>query len=177
MRRPLPLFRTKVQTSDLHSADATVGPIKSALLVISGLGSFRASFDGVPLSTSGPIDPPFTDYSKRVMYRGFDITSFLSGEEKNEVMESHVIGVTLGSGWWDHRPLSGMAKPELLSRGPATIVAQVIVTYSTGEKKIFGETGGNKLWQVTRGVSGITFVSRIHMILELLRLMIVVVDT
>ncbi|KAK1749276.1 alpha-L-rhamnosidase [Skeletonema marinoi] len=41
--------------------------ISSVLLVMSGLGSFRASFDGVPLSTSGPIDPPFTDYSKRII--------------------------------------------------------------------------------------------------------------
>ena len=163
LRRPLPLFRTRI-TIDRKTE------VASALLVVSGLGSFRASVNGVPLSTSGPIDPPFTEYSKRVMYRGFDITPFTHDPEL-------VIGMTLGSGWWDHRPLSGMAKPELLSRGPATIVAQVIVTYSTGEKKIFGETGGNKLWQVTRGVSGITFVSRIHMILELLGLMIVVVDT
>ena len=153
LRRPLPLFRTKVQTSELHSADASVGPITSALLVISGLGSFRASFDGVPLSTSGPIDPPFTDYSKRVMYRGFDITSFLSGAEKNEVMDSHVIGVTLGSGWWDHRPVSGMAKPKLLPRGPVTVIAQIIVTYENGETSIIGQTGGGDMnkWQVSRG--------------------------
>ena len=139
LRRPLPLFRTKI-TIDRKDE------VTSALLVVSGLGSFRASVNGVPLSTSGPIDPPFTAYSKRVMYRGFDITPFAQDPEL-------VIGMTMGSGWWDHRPVSGMAKPELLSRGPATIVAQVILTYSTGEKIVLGETGDNKSWQVTRGVS------------------------
>ena len=113
---------------------------------MSGLGSFRASFDGVPLTTSGPIDPPFTDYSKRVSYRGFDITPFLSGGEK-----SHVIGVTLGSGWWDHRPVSGMAKPKLLPRGPATVIAQVMITYSSGKTRVVGQTGGDNMWQVSRG--------------------------
>jgi len=138
MRRPLPLFRTKV------SNIARDKKIVSALLVVSGLGSFRASVNGIPLSTSGPIDPPFTDYAKRVMYRGFDITPFTQDSEM-------VIGMTMGSGWWDHRPVSGMAKPQLLPRGPVTVVAQVVITYEDGEVIVVGETGGDSTWQVTRG--------------------------
>jgi hypothetical protein len=136
-RRPLPLFRNKLSIDNNED-------VASALLLVSGLGSFRASVNGVPLSTSGPIDPPFTDYSKRVMYRGFDITPFAKDPEI-------VIGMTMGSGWWDHRPISGMAKPELLPRGPVTIVAQVVVTYTTGEIVVMGETRKNKGWQVSRG--------------------------
>ncbi len=95
LRRPLPLFRTKIEFKEfLGSSNDT---ITSALLVISGLGSFRASFDGIPLSTSGPIDPPFTDYSKRVSYRGFDLTPFLIGPN-GFLHESHTLGVTMGSG-------------------------------------------------------------------------------
>ena len=137
MRRSLPLFRTKVSIEKTNE-------IASALLLVSGLGSFRASVNGVPLSTSGPIDPPFTDYSKRVMYRGFDVTPFTQDSEL-------VIGMTMGSGWWDHRPLSGMAKPELLPRGPATVVAEVVVVYTSGESVVLGKTGDNKDWQVSRG--------------------------
>lgn len=140
MRRPLPLFRTKV--SNIKNDKKIV----SALLVVSGLGSFRASVNGVPLSTSGPIDPPFTDYSKRVMYRGFDITPFTQDSEM-------VIGMTMGSGWWDHRPVSGMAKPQLLPRGPVTVIAQVVITYEDGEVIVTGETGSDSIWQVTRGKS------------------------
>ena len=136
-RRPLPLFRTKIPIDKKLE-------ISSALLLVSGLGSFRASVNGVPLSTSGPIDPPFTDYSKRVMYRGFDITPFTQDPEI-------VIGMTMGSGWWDHRPVSGMAKPQLLPRGPATVVAQVMITYADGEVVIVGKTDENEGWQAARG--------------------------
>eukprot|EP00804_Cyclotella_cryptica_P001631 CCRYP_014954-RC/>CCRYP_014954-RC protein AED:0.03 eAED:0.03 QI:528/1/1/1/1/0.8/5/1005/1077 len=137
LRRPLPLFRTKFSVDKKDN-------VASALLLVSGLGSFRASVNGVPLSTSGPIDPPFTDYSKRVMYRGFDVTPFANDPEI-------VVGMTMGSGWWDHRPISGMAKPDLLPRGPATIVAQVVVTYKDGTSAVVGETGEKTGWQVSRG--------------------------
>jgi hypothetical protein len=147
-RRPLPLFRLKISSEELNMEEER---ISSALLVISGLGSFRVSFDGVPLSTSGPIDPAFTDYSKRVMYRGFDVTPFLHGSE--ETTTNHVIGVTLGSGWWDHRPITGMAKPQFLPRGPVTVIAQIMVTYASGKTQVVGESGKNGManWQVTRG--------------------------
>mmetsp|Transcript_16687 Transcript_16687/g.30306 ORF Transcript_16687/g.30306 Transcript_16687/m.30306 type:complete len:1349 (+) Transcript_16687:172-4218(+) len=150
LRRPLPLFRAQITSQDLLNGSSD-DQISSALLVISGLGSFRVSFDGVPLSTSGPIDPPFTDYSKRVMYRGFDVTPFLLGDN-GKMAQSHVIGVTLGSGWWDHRPVSGMAKPKLLPRGPVTVIAQVMITYTSGKTRVVGQTGGDGVnWQVSRG--------------------------
>lgn len=82
-RRSLPLFRGHLSADTLKSVlDGDDDYIASALLVISGLGSYRVSMDGVPLSSSGPIDPPFTDYSKRVMYRGFDVTSFITQKQK-----------------------------------------------------------------------------------------------
>ena len=149
LRRPLPLFRMKLDSQEYVASSED--QISSALLVISGLGSFRASFDGIPLSTSGPIDPPFTDYSKRVSYRGFDVTPFLLGS-KGRLGGSHVVGVTTGSGWWDHLPVSGMAKPKLLPRGPVTVMAQIIITYSSGDTRTIGHTNSEKEnWQVSRG--------------------------
>jgi hypothetical protein len=58
--------------------------ISSALLVVSGLGSFRASFDVVPLSSSGLLDPPLTDFAQRVSYRGYDVTRFLINDNKKK---------------------------------------------------------------------------------------------
>ncbi|KAL7440027.1 hypothetical protein ACHAXM_012212, partial [Skeletonema potamos] len=146
-RRPLPLFRGVLPPQSLQSILHNEDPLVSALLVISGLGSFRASFDGVPLSPSGPIDPPFTDYSQRVSYRGFDVTPFLLGTSNH-----HVIGVTMGSGWWDHRPITGMAKPELLANGPSTIIAQLYLTTASGKVHITMPTkGSDATWQVSRG--------------------------
>jgi hypothetical protein len=93
--------------------------ISSALLVVSGLGSFRASFDGVPLSSSGPLDPPLTDFAQRVSYRGYDVTRFLINnndnnnkktktknkakmgekeEESRSAADEHVVGISMGSG-------------------------------------------------------------------------------
>jgi hypothetical protein len=69
--------------------------IATALLVVSGLGSFRASFDGKPLSSSGPLDPPLTDFAQRVSYRGFDVTPYLTGDGAKI---PHVVGISMGSG-------------------------------------------------------------------------------
>ena len=90
-RSQLPVFRTKLPTLDIADDD----DIATALLVVSGLGSFRATFDGKPLSSSGPLDPPLTDFAQRVSYRGFDVTPYLSGDgAKSE----HVVGIAMGSG-------------------------------------------------------------------------------
>ncbi|KAL7452862.1 hypothetical protein ACHAWC_008097, partial [Mediolabrus comicus] len=150
-RRPLPLFRgiLRLPQSILKNDE---DPLVSAFLVMSGLGSFRASFDGVPLSTSGPIDPAFTDYSARVFYRGFDVTNFILNQNDDDSAKSHVVGVTLGSGWWDHRPITGMAKPELLANGPSCIIAQLYLTTQSGKIHIAMPTkGSSSSWQVSRG--------------------------
>ena len=89
-RSQLPIFRAQLPELDVPEDDE----ISSVLLVVSGLGSFRASLDGVPLSSSGPLDPPLTDFSQRVSYRGFDVTKFLTGGGNVE----HVLGISMGSG-------------------------------------------------------------------------------
>ena len=90
-RSQLPVFRTKLPVLDIAEDDDIV----TALLVVSGLGSFRASIDGKPLSSSGPLDPPLTDFAQRVSYRGFDVTPYVSGDgAKSE----HVVGIAMGSG-------------------------------------------------------------------------------
>ncbi|KAL7554415.1 hypothetical protein ACHAWF_017852 [Thalassiosira exigua] len=169
-RRPLPRFRATLSRKAVEEALGGEA-LASALLVASGLGSFRASFDGVPLSSSGPIDPPFTDYSRRVAYRGFDVTDFLArssvvvppppppeGGKAIEDGAAHVIGMSTGRGWWDLRPLSGMAKPELLPRGPIAVVAQLYLTTAGGEVRVVLPTrGGGEgdddggSWRVSRG--------------------------
>jgi len=158
-RRSLPLFRALLSAETLTTVlDGDDDFVTSALLVISGLGSYRVSIDGVPLSSSGPIDPPFTDYSKRVMYRGFDVTSFITNQQpirNKDIEQSHVIGVTVASGWWDHRPLnSGLIRFDLLPRGPVTIVAQLYITTSKGSVHTVIPTEGTAMkefWQVSKG--------------------------
>jgi hypothetical protein len=108
-RSQLPIFRAKLKLPSSSSSINLVAEkggntheddeIASALLVVSGLGSFRASFDGVPLSSSGPLDPPFTDFSQRVSYRGFDVTKFLTKSDDKDIGEGeHIVGISMGSG-------------------------------------------------------------------------------
>ena len=170
LRNSLPLFRAKISTNTKKVVvDDDDETITSALLVVSGLGSFRVSFDGIPLSTSGPIDPAFTDYTQRVSYRGFDVTSFLrsnsnaknqsNGKWERRTIDNdeafHVIGITTGSGWYDPRPLgrNGVGvEYKLLPNGPITIVAQLYVTASSGMSRVVAPTGIDASeWQVSRG--------------------------
>ena len=137
-RKQLPIFRARLPV---------VNDVQTALLVVSGLGSFRSSVDGIPLSSSGPLDPPLTDYAQRVSYRGFDITSFMTDGL------SHVIGIASGSGWWDHRPIKGsFIRLFLFPHGPNTINANVIITYKNGTRDVILPTGSTAAgWQVSKG--------------------------
>ena len=162
-RRSLPLFRARVPSLlQLEDSDgeAVVDPIVSALLVASGLGSFRASFDGTALSNSGPIDPGFTDYSRRVFYRAFDVTPFLlhsKGDGGNKDA-FHVIGMSMGSGWFDHRPLKGgIVKFELLPRGPPTVNAMLYVTTASGRTRVVVPTVGGPGVEGDAGENGCEF--------------------
>ena len=146
-RSQLPFFRVKIP--DIESSDEDDG-VESAALFVSGLGSFRASLDGVPLSSSGPIDPPLTDYAQRVSYRGIDVTPFLvTGDESDE---GHVLGIQMGSGWWDHRPIAGsFIRLFYFPHGGVTCVAELHVTYKSGKTKVVMATGDESGWQVAKG--------------------------
>ena len=146
-RSQLPLFRVKIP--DIESGDGD-DDVESAMLFVSGLGSFRASLDGVPLSSSGPIDPPLTDYAQRVSYRGFDVTPFLVTGDKND--EGNVLGIQMGSGWWDHRPIAGsFIRLFYFPHGGVTCVAELHVTYKSGKTRVVLATGDESGWQVAKG--------------------------
>jgi len=152
-RSQLPIFRARLPALLEDGAAETDGEdeIVSALLVVSGLGSFRTSLDGVPLSSSGPLDPPLTDFAQRVSYRGYDVTPFLTGAGAEK---SHVVGISMGSGWWDHRPIGGsFIRLFYFPHGAVTCIAQLYVTYKkSGLTKVLLPTGGESSgWQVAKG--------------------------
>jgi hypothetical protein len=127
-RLPLPLARATVKV---------VKPVHSALLVVSGLGSFAVSINGMPLSSSSVMDPPLTDFTQRVSYRGYDVTEYI----RKDVMV--VVGITLASGWWDQLPLAPkIVNPELMPQGIITTIAQLHVSYQDGSSEILIPTDG-----------------------------------
>jgi hypothetical protein len=99
------------------------------------------------LSSSSVLDPPMTDFTQRVSYRGFDVTSHF--EKKSA--QQHVVGVTLGSGWWDARPLMGrIVKFKILPRGPLTTIAELHLKFDDGSTVVKIPTGTND-WQIAKG--------------------------
>jgi Alpha-L-rhamnosidase N-terminal domain len=108
-RRPLPMARAAVKPAK---------PVQSALLIVSGLGSFAVSINGTPLSSSSVMSPPLTEFTQRVSYRGYDLTQYI---QKDVVA---VVGITLSSGWWDEIPLvTRFVNPELLPKGIIATIA------------------------------------------------------
>ena len=92
--------------------------VQTALLVVSGHGSFRLGVDGIPLSSSGPVDQPF------------DVTSFMTDDK--------LLVIGIASGWWDHRAIQGSFIRLLLTHGPNTNNAQVHMTYENGKREVIG---------------------------------------
>jgi alpha-L-rhamnosidase len=157
-RLSLPLARAQFFISkEQHDANND-SPIVSALLVVGGLGSFRATLNGRPLSSSSILDPPLTDYAQRVSYRGFDITQSLLLRKSGA---NHVLGISLGAGYWDHRPLNGdLVHFGLLPRGPLTAIAEIHCTHQDGSVTVVVPSNNNNnnkngtddgVWQMAKG--------------------------
>jgi hypothetical protein len=142
MRRPLPVARGKVELTSLERSKSIV----SALLVVSGLGSFASTFNGMALSSSSVLDPPTTDFTQRVSYRGYDVTKHFKG-----FPTYHVVGITLGSAWWDARPLMGrVIKFFVIPRGPLTTIAELHLIFDDGSTAVKIPSGTNE-WQMAKG--------------------------
>ncbi len=132
---PAPMFR---QTLNLDSAP------KSARLYVTALGLYECSINGAPVSDD-VFNPGWTDYSKRVQYKVYDVVDLLRQGE-------NVIGAMLGDGWavghisWNHRQ-SYVDRPRLLAQLEITLSDGKTVTVSTNTnwKYQFGPILSNDL--------------------------------
>jgi len=119
LNRPAPLFRKE------FNADSEV---ESAKFYITAAGYYKASMNGLPVGKN-ILDPAWTDYSKRIYYSEYDVTSLVN-EGKN------CLGVVLGNGFynplpmlkWGHRNL----RNDLASVGKPVFIARLIINYKNG---------------------------------------------
>jgi alpha-L-rhamnosidase len=72
-----------------------------AIATIAGLGYYELFINGRKVGDH-KLDPAFTDFSKRVFYVTYDVSSYLA-RGKN------VVGVVLGGGWYDLATPDGFA--------------------------------------------------------------------
>lgn len=85
---PAPLFRKTFKTNK---------SVQSASLSITAAGYFKASLNGQGIKEN-VLDPAWTDFSKRIYYSEYDVTSLV---QKGD----NCIGVSLGNGFYNPLPL------------------------------------------------------------------------
>jgi len=132
---PAPIFRKEFKTNRA---------IQSARLYISGLGYYEAWLNGQRIGDR-QLDPPWTDYSKRVFYSVYDITDMLKSES------DHCIGVMLGNGWYNPLPLQMWGHLNLCNHlpiGRPRLIAQVEIDYQDGRREVIGSDHN---WKTTDG--------------------------
>lgn len=117
--------------------------ILSARLYISGLGYYEAYLNGKKISDH-VLDPGFTTYRKQVLYVVHDITSLLQ-------RGTNVIGIMLGSGWWNPLPFKLFGRWDLRKyqqTGRPCVKAEIHFRYNDGSKdKIITDEN----WQTAPG--------------------------
>ncbi len=120
-------------------------PIRRARLHVAGLGYALPSLNGKRLADT-PLDPPWTAFDKRILFRSHDVTSALKEG-------GNCIGLALGNGWhnplplrmWAHRNIRGS-----MAVGRPRAIACLVIDHSDGTHTTI-TTGSD--WQVATGAT------------------------
>jgi alpha-L-rhamnosidase len=97
--------------------------VASARLYVTAMGGYRMFLNGHAVGED-VLNPGYTDYSKRVQYQTYDVTSML-------VSGKNAIAAILGDGWFG----SGMTwtgTPFFFAPPPTRLLAQLDITYQDG---------------------------------------------
>ncbi len=132
---PAPLFRKEF---------ATDKELEKATLIITAAGYYKASVNGAPIGNN-ELDPAWTDFSKRIYYSEYDVTSMLSEGE-------NCLGVSLGNGFYNPLPLRKWGRRnlrnDLAKVGKPTFIAKLHIQYKNGKTaQIVSDT----TWKYTYG--------------------------
>ncbi len=118
---PAPLFR-----KDFHSGNH----IDHAKLFITAAGYYKASINGIPVGEN-VLDPAWTDFSKRIYYTEYDVTSLLN-------VGDNCLGVSLGNGFYNPLPLRKWGRRNLrkdLTVGKPLFIAKLVIHYKNGKSE------------------------------------------
>ena len=126
----------------LRKEFAVTKKIRQARVHISGLGWSELYINGKKVSDD-VLSPGFTDYSQEVLYRSYDVTSFLKSG-------ANAVGVMLGNGWYSASSVLPWEKGGPWGDGPRAIL-QMTVTYDDGTEKLFVT---DDTWKASTGAIG-----------------------
>jgi alpha-L-rhamnosidase len=131
---PSPVFRKEFQTEK---------EISSAVLNITAAGYYTATINGSRVGED-MFEPAWTDFSKRIYFSEYDITSLLQSG-------NNCLGVTLGNGFYNPLPLRMWGRRNLrndLKVGRPVFIAQLIVEYEDGTTE---EIVTDETWKFSHG--------------------------
>jgi len=121
-------------------------PIKRALLYVAALGMADVTVNGVRASED-VLGPPFTDYTKRVVYVARDVTALLE-------QGVNAVGVTLGNGFFSP-PMRGFGERHG-GDGPPRVLVQAEIEFTDGSRQVINSDGSWK-WSRSDIASNDTF--------------------
>lgn len=132
--RPAPLFRKEF---------AAGKKIEHAKLSITAAGYYKASLNGKDVGKN-ELDPAWTDYSKRIYYTEYDVTSLMDEGD-------NCLGVSLGNGFFNPLPLRKWGHRNLRTDtqvGKPTFLASLFIQYKDGSTEEIVSDGS---WKYSYG--------------------------
>lgn len=131
---PAPVFRKEFEAKKL---------IDSAKLIITAAGYYKATINGKAVGKN-ELDPAWTDFSKRIYYSEYDVTSLIN-------KGVNCLGVSLGNGFYNPLPLRKWGHRNLRTDtnvGKPTFIAKLIVKYKNGQSQ---EIVSDTTWKYSFG--------------------------
>ncbi len=131
---PSPLFRRDFKI---------LRTVKKAIMHVSGIGYYEAFLNGKKVGKK-LLDPGWTNYSKRILYSTYNVTSYLTAG-------NNCIGMVLGNGWYNPLPLKMWGRRnirEALTVDEPKFIMQLNIEYSDGTKV---QIVSDNAWKVTSG--------------------------
>jgi len=120
--QPAPLFRKEFKTEN---------NIEQARLFITAAGYYKASINGTGIEKN-VLDPAWTDFSKRIFYSEFDVTSLINDGD-------NCLGVQLGNGFYNPLPLRKWGRRnlrnDLAAVGKPVFIAKLLINYKNGKSE------------------------------------------
>lgn len=134
LEHPAPLFRKTFKTDKA---------IQSASLSITAAGYFKASINGNGMEKN-VLDPAWTDFSKRIYYTEYDVTSLLQAGD-------NCLGVSLGNGFYNPLPMKKWGRRNMredLTVGKPVFIAKLHIRYKNGDSE---EIVSDNSWKYALG--------------------------
>ncbi|OQB53733.1 MAG: Bacterial alpha-L-rhamnosidase [Firmicutes bacterium ADurb.Bin146] len=126
--------------SYLRKTFNTDKPVKKAILAICGLGQFYAMINGKKIHDDF-LPTPYTDFSKRVLYRVYDVKKFITEG-------SNAIAVILGNGFYNSTTKDPWQSSTAIWKDCPKLLSELHIYYEDGTQAVINSDSS---WKSSKG--------------------------